>query len=128
MTIFCWCCHASSSLQLYFLIGLPEVKDLVIAASTNLKNELLRNFPLIKGKTQLLKEFKDAKSLCGSKYLPTWVSGVARPCSRLQMREVLQVPVSSGSGSRPFLYAEGDYAGAASCHKHLLRVAHMQRF
>lgn len=39
---FCWCCHVSSSLQVYFLIGLPEVKDLVIVASTNLK----KKFPL----------------------------------------------------------------------------------
>lgn len=64
-------------------------------------------------------------------YLPTWVSGVLARSALLAStgeRGSTGVPVSSGWGSGPFLYAEGDYAGAASCHKHLVRVAHMQRF
>lgn len=64
-------------------------------------------------------------------YLPTWVSGVLARSALLAAtdeRGSTGVPVSSGSGSRPFLYAEGDYTGAASCHKHLVRVAHVQRF
>lgn len=108
-------------------------------SSLYLKNYLFKSFEnlFFAQKPTSIKYLKDDKSaVCGNKCtyrLREWQTArrvLARSALLGSTDEggSMGVPVSSGSGLRPFLYAEGDYAGTTSCHKHLMCVAHMQRF